>query len=292
MLGKLLKHEFHATSRKMGPLFIGMPLLALLASLLILFNRFFEGIIETNQYIATVFTSVTMFITVISVIGIFACLIMVTIFCLIRFYQNIFKDEGYLTNTLPVNTSSILLSKIITSVIWILLGAIITFVCIFVFILVAAGNKNQIINTALFTECIDFIKYIIAYIHTGNFIKLAVTCSIYLLVSLICGYTTYILALTLGSTIAKKHKVAASIGIYAGLYVLIEMIYTLVTVMLSFSGFSSLIFEDYTSFLHNITPIIDISCLMILIITVLQIAIIIASFFISKNQIDKHLNLE
>lgn len=50
--------------------------------------------------------------------------------CWVRFLRNIYKDEAYLTHTLPVNKKDIFLSKILTGFIVILISSIIILICL------------------------------------------------------------------------------------------------------------------------------------------------------------------
>lgn len=47
-----------------------------------------------------------------------------------RFIKNIYKDESYLTHTLPVTKNSILLSKVLTSIITLLISIIVIVICL------------------------------------------------------------------------------------------------------------------------------------------------------------------
>ena len=65
-----------------------------------------------------------------------ACLVSCVINCImrvwVRFKNNIYKDESYLTHTLPVNKNQIWNSKVISGIISLLLAAIVIFICILI----------------------------------------------------------------------------------------------------------------------------------------------------------------
>lgn len=110
MLGKLLKYEFKATGRKFFPLYIAM----LFVSLLINF-----GIQFPQMELMLTFSAIALF-------GLFVALIVVTIMTIVRrFKNNLLSDEGYLMFTLPVSTGKLILSKLITAVVWIIVTGII-----------------------------------------------------------------------------------------------------------------------------------------------------------------------
>ena len=47
-----------------------------------------------------------------------------------RFYQNLLGREGYLMHTLPVNENQLILSKLLTSMVWVLCSGLVGVVCI------------------------------------------------------------------------------------------------------------------------------------------------------------------
>ena len=109
MLGKLLKHEFNATGRLFLPVFalliILTPLLGSLISIVGLDNNSSLGIIM----------GLSMFGYIILLLGVFvACFV----FIVMRFYKSMTTDEAYLTFTLPVKTSSLILSRLIPAFVW------------------------------------------------------------------------------------------------------------------------------------------------------------------------------
>ena len=107
MLGKLIKHEFRATALFCGLLFAGLIVLAGLSRLFMLLERQLE------------LFSLPLGITL-GLYGVFAFASMTVVYVIIvrRFYVNVYGDEGYLTLTLPVRRSYIILSKLIVGFCW------------------------------------------------------------------------------------------------------------------------------------------------------------------------------
>lgn len=127
MLGKLLKYDIKDILKGMTPIYLVLILMALLI-------RGFGWLTEQ----VSVFQYITMITTVI-----FAILAIVSfVFCFLlsikNFYQKILKDEGYLTNTLPVKKVSINTSKILSS----MLIVIITGIVVIAACLIAFYTKN------------------------------------------------------------------------------------------------------------------------------------------------------
>lgn len=114
MLGKLIKHEFSATSR------IFLPLYMVLAALTLV-NRVtlaaFEGDNPATNILKALLTTAYVF----SIIAVLVATILVMIQ---RFYKNLMGDEGYLMFTLPASSTSLINAKLIASVCWILISVV------------------------------------------------------------------------------------------------------------------------------------------------------------------------
>ena len=109
MLKKLLKHEFRATARTYGGLY-----LALLA-VSVLFGASIRGWNSTNSdaystavgLLSLAYTAVLIGTAVVTVMTIVR-----------RFYSNLLGREGYLMHTLPVTETQLVTSKLISSTVW------------------------------------------------------------------------------------------------------------------------------------------------------------------------------
>ncbi|MBQ9664149.1 MAG: hypothetical protein IJV40_13460 [Oscillospiraceae bacterium] len=121
MLGKLIKHEFRATARTMLPAMGALAALSLLANLSI---RGLTSGLSDVPVLRIVFILILVFFG----IGIVAAAVMALVIMISRFYRNLLKDEGYLMFTLPVSVHSIVWSKLIVSLVWFLLTALLIFV--------------------------------------------------------------------------------------------------------------------------------------------------------------------
>ena len=102
MVKKLFKHEIKAYLRIMIPVYVCLLAVALLGRVI----QFFEA----DTFIYSFVNGSSIFVYVVAII---ACFGFSSVFSIVRFYKNLFTDEGYLTFTLPVKISQILNSKII-----------------------------------------------------------------------------------------------------------------------------------------------------------------------------------
>lgn len=121
MLNKLLKNEFIATGRIMGVVYAVMGLLL----------AYFMG----SYAIHREETTSTQALSIIVLVLISGCNIFFTaIVMIMNFQKSLYSDQGYLSFTLPVKGSTLLTSKVITSVVW-FVAAIATFIgtCVVVF---------------------------------------------------------------------------------------------------------------------------------------------------------------
>ncbi len=129
MLGKLLKHEIKSQGRS---LFLFWGLIIGLA----LFVRIFT-IIEEHISVFRYLSAISIFIFVIAIIS---SLIYCFFLAVKNFYKKVLREEGYLTNTLPVKKSSIILSFVITDILAIIVTALFSLLGCFI----AFVGQNEI----------------------------------------------------------------------------------------------------------------------------------------------------
>lgn len=128
MLGKLLKHEFHYYAKRYIPF---AAIILAVAVVLCIMTRISGGDsvyemmyndMEESDAFYVVFSLLA------SVLGVATSVLTIYVFYggISRFEKNLFSDEGYLMNTLPVKSSQLILSKFIGAVsCWIACNAVI-----------------------------------------------------------------------------------------------------------------------------------------------------------------------
>ncbi len=121
MLSKLLKYDFKSLSKILIPVYLVSLLLALLTRVINMLADKFH-----------IFSVPSGFISGIFVVVLIAIPIATFIFTILKFYQNLIKDEGYLMHTLPVSKNSLILSKTISSTVFIILSFVFTILFLFV----------------------------------------------------------------------------------------------------------------------------------------------------------------
>ncbi|HHV50803.1 MAG TPA: hypothetical protein GXX54_03765 [Clostridiales bacterium] len=134
MLGKLLKYEMKAGARM-----IPISYLATAAVFLV-------GLIARSLKIHQVTTATTILLFFAGI----PCIIITLIYVIMRFHKGMFGNEGYLTQTLPVGKGQLLLSKLISSYIWMVASAAV-FVAAWAGAMVVSNNLN------IMPDIIDFV---------------------------------------------------------------------------------------------------------------------------------------
>lgn len=118
MLNKLFKYDFKWINRVMYIYFIILFIITIAVKIVESFEQtLFITIIDK--------TLSSMFIS---------CIVSIIITCLMRiwgrFINNIYKDESYLTHTLPVTKNELFNSKIISSIVSLLLSVLVILICV------------------------------------------------------------------------------------------------------------------------------------------------------------------
>lgn len=121
MLGKVLKYDM----KRLGRVLIPMYIVTLILSVLVLGSSYLEKINGIFNVISGTMTIFFVLALVATGIGTFA-------FSIQKFYQNLLKDEGYLTNTLPVKKSTLINSKIISSCIYMAITVVVIFIALLI----------------------------------------------------------------------------------------------------------------------------------------------------------------
>ena len=117
MLGKLLNHEFRATARVMWVIYAAMLVLSVASHFAI---RYMDRP-ETNQILRILAVMVTFLWVLALIFG----TVMTLVLMVQRFYKNYLTDEGYLMFTMPVSVHSMIFSKLIVAIVWIILTVLV-----------------------------------------------------------------------------------------------------------------------------------------------------------------------
>lgn len=103
MAGRLIKYDFMAIGRKLGPIYIAVLAVSFLTGIL--------GLRVTNSGPLAVVSFILGVLVIVMAVMTLVVLIQ-------RFRKTVYGDEGYLMMTLPASTGTQLWSKVISAVIW------------------------------------------------------------------------------------------------------------------------------------------------------------------------------
>ena len=122
MLKQLLKYEFKATKSLYFGLYLALALLSVVLG--VSFRQ------EHALAHSTSFQNLEVILMIVYVSVILAIAVLCFVNTIRRFYQNLLGREGYLMHTLPVTETQLILSKLLTSMVWVLCSGLVGIVCI------------------------------------------------------------------------------------------------------------------------------------------------------------------
>ena len=126
MLKQLLKYEFKATKSLYFGLYLALALLSVVLG--VSFRQENAWADNTN------FGRLEVILMVLYLSVIFAIAVLCFVSTVQRFYKNLLGREGYLMHTLPVTETQLILSKLLTSMVWVLCSGLVGIVCITVMV--------------------------------------------------------------------------------------------------------------------------------------------------------------
>ncbi len=237
MLMKLLKHEFRATGRIMGPIYLVLLLTSIGA------NVSARGLLNSRYSIVNLLGGLLMVAFVAAIIAVFlgAFVLMVQ-----RFYKNLLQDEGYVMLTLPVSIHQQIWSKLIVSAVWfaVTLAAVILAGCI------AAFDISFLRD--LFWGLRDLFREAF-HLRASDFANLSAILVELLVLAFLSACTTclqFYAALSIGHS-GSSHKLALSVAAYLVIQFVIQMASGIGMIVLGelapWKYFSSLHLEGYAA---------------------------------------------
>ena len=189
MLGKLIKHEFKATAKTFALLYVAFITLTLL-------TKFCVYIPFENQ----IFHILEILLAILYVIALVGMSLFSFVLVLMRFNTNMLKDQGYLSNTLPVKMWQQITAKVITYAVWVVLSFIAMLVSLAIFF--AGDGSGKVIKSFLNTLA-----------DNTELIPMLVFIVVILIVQIFVNILNCFAALSLGQ-IFSKHRVAGAVLFY------------------------------------------------------------------------------
>lgn len=275
MLGKLLKHEWKAVWK------IPVLLIGILLAAAVMAGFTFHLPIWDSEWVGLPLSGVMMIITFyVAIIGVS---LGITIYFAVRYYKNMFTDEGYLTNTLPVSSHQLLLSKVITMFSWDIISiiAIAASVAIFMGMIILAfmepGDGKTIVDG--FWELFDMGIWDSPYMQ--EFEGFCVSMIVMVLASAFSNTMTIVASVTIGQMV-RRHRILGAFGAYFAIGTVMQIISTVILFPYMISTFDNIYIE---------TPF-PLMTAMYLIISAVSVIIGVGLYFLSEYLIRKQLELE
>ncbi len=270
MLKKLLSHEWNDTWRLVGILNLIVIGMTLIGSIFLSNEAWRE--LEGNTFVSVVSVSYMMFY----IVSISALQMVVNFYFYIRFYRNLYTDQGYLMHTLPVTSHELIWSKAVVAFVWSVISSFVSILSVFTLIFSALAKEERAeFWSELFSEMSMIQGEWRVVVFIIEIILLVIASS---LMSMFMGYAS----ISIGQTF-KKQKVLGSIGVYIGIYMLMQIVSSYAAIMMTSVDLYRL---ESTMGTDNIMIIFMFLCLLV-------VAAVAAGFYLITNYIMKNsLNLE
>ena len=275
MLKKLMRYDFKSVFKLW---WIG----AVSTVALSIIGGFIAEIFTTEREIPEPIYVLAIFGAVLVYIGFIAFAIFSEILVYLRFYKNLYTDEGYLTFTLPAKRQSILNSKVFLGTVTSILTGIV--LSIDSLIVTVISLRKEIFTPQFIKDIEEALEYFFEdQYYYYFFIYLVQALIIFALLSLATILFAYG-CITIASVIAKKAKILVAIGIYYGATSVLGFLMT-IFFMFGATSFFDLIFE-----LSEIDGLNSVMLLLFMVIFLLC-AVCCVLYYITHWCIDKKLNL-
>ena len=271
MLGKMIKHELKETGKILIPLNLIVLGIMLLNAVFLGLDLFQKGYLKM----------IPTFSLMLYVLGLFALFVLTAVYLTMRFYKTMYSNQGYLTHTLPLSTTAILNTKILTAVLWLVIAFAATIGSILFMVKIAMGSSWDPNTFPLLKESISRDLGI----GFGTFLSILIV----MIICFIFSMTLMVFASLSVGQLFHQNKIPASIGAYIIFYMIQQIISVIFLVILAVAN-ASTIGELQTgtlnlpmdSFFQTIFAFLIVQCVA------LSIAYYIISLYISNRK----LNLE
>ena len=297
MFLKLLKHDMRSVFKLWWFVLPVIPVLVLIDAVAI---RIFTQIIHNMSYVTApvsgdkaAFLSLVSMLAYLLFLGV-TVLLSLTVFytlflVLFRFFKNMFTDEGYLTFTLPVKRSTVLLSKTVNGFIWMTLhGILLGIGVVFIFLVALPTKQNEFLFGFSAFKAIAETVWTDIVATYGISILTPIVLLVYSLLTTLSSIGLFYLCLTIGALIVKKFKLAAGIGIYV-------VIQWIVPTIISFFVYAfSFVFAILLGTIALMSGAVAMELMLIIGLAMMCVLTAIEGhvyYFITRNCLERRLNL-
>lgn len=265
MLSKLLKYEIKATARIFLPLYAVVLVFAAINSLLFA---------SLHEWMAP--KVISMMIYIIILVGMFVITLVVMIQ---RFYKNLLSDEGYLMFTLPTKTWKLITSKLIISMMWIILSGLTGMISIFI------NAFDKVFTAESIQAVVDASHYLFSFFG-GSTILIILEFVLAGVISLASNVLIIYASIAVGH-LFNRYRILISLAAFLVLSAIPQILFSLSGAILG-----AINFPDHISLQNNLQtlePFIHLTAWYSIIFSGLLAA---GYFFVTNYILSKRLNLE
>ncbi len=212
MVGKLIKYDFASFLRLLLPVQLIVIGIAAVNRII----QFFEG--KGGPTYNIVFVSSIVLLSIACVVALVMCFVI----AIVRFYQGMYSNEGYLSHTLPVTAADHLWSKLLVSMIF----EVGTVFAIFIALNVATAGE---VGVELYKAGGYLLKDAFSHIH-GHLILFIVEFIVLLLVAQASQFLLIYFCISIGQLVNRK-KILLAFGVYFGIYIVGQIFATILIVV-------------------------------------------------------------
>lgn len=288
MLGKLLKHEWKQTWK--------LPTFTCIATIIVTLVgmlSFFTPLWDNDSDFLLTFTGFTfLFLNIVLLI---ASSLTIFVYFSIRFYKNLYTDEGYLMHTLPVTSRQLIFSKFWVFFAWTILNGILVFICATALMLsldsaLDLGMWNAYQELFELFKNADMQKFF-ANLNEASLeatglpaVIIALLYLFLIFISLCQKILTPYFAISIGQ-LFSKFKLAASIGMYIAILIVQQIVSTIIALPINMSLMLEQINQPADYSIKYFYMIYGPQFILILVMTALF-------YFFTHKLMKKHLNLD
>ncbi len=274
MLKNLIKHEWRATW-KVPTALIGLNLFCAVAA-----GATFALPIWESEWIGLPISG--MMVIMLFYFAMIGSSLGISIYMAVRYYKNMYTDEGYLTHTLPVTARQLLLTKVINMSVWSLISMVAILVGIFIFgtMMIAFLAPDGTTLAMAATEVLGVLDDP----EMKGWQLFAVLMFLFLFISAFSGALMVIGSVNIGQLV-RKHRILGAVGAYFGIYTVIQIIVTIIM-------FPMMIGVAFAADNMETVSIFDLYNPMYGSMAAVFLVVSIALYFISEYLLRKKLELE
>lgn len=264
MLGKLIKHEWKAVAKTLFFIHLAIVAMTLVGKILVSIKA-----VQKSEIL-------TVSMVMVYVLSVIAVGIGTHIYLAMRFYKNMYTDEGYLSFTLPVKSWEHIVSKGLIAIVWMVIDGVV----IFASILILAIPKQEYME---FVNSITHANWEVFGTLDGWEWLYIVEVMAAVVVGLCAVPLTYYVSISIGQ-LFKNHKMLFSVIVYVVIKNVQQVLGVVVTVICMLPSAMGNMDDSTSASMTVVNSMMGGSLL-------LQLVYCVGFFFAIKFIMDKKLNL-